>query len=37
LAVHAGSHELSASYALRRRDARGGTRAALGQAAGRDP
>ena len=37
LAVHAGSQQLSASYALRRRDARGGTRAALGQAAGRDP
>lgn len=37
LAVHAGTHELSASDALRRRDARGGTHAALGPAAGRDP
>ena len=37
LAVHAGSHDLSASDALRRREARGGTRAALGPATGRDP
>ena len=37
MAVHAGSHELSASDALRRHDARGGTRGALGPATGRNP